>query len=262
LPAVAALGTVIVAEKVPELLAIIVAGVVATVFESNFIATLAFAVKPDPATVTVLPVAPEVGDNVTLAVEDTLMIADPVMVPSVADTVWLPAVVPEGIAKVALKVPDELVVMVAGFVATVLLSNFTVIVLLAPKAEPDTVTVVPTIPEVGDKVTIATTVNVADAVLVPSLAVTVWLPPEAVEGTVKEAVKLPVELEVTVEGFVVTLAPSNFIVMLVLLANFEPETVTTVPAGLLFGDSVIAAGDVTVNEARAVLAALSVATTL
>ena len=78
-----------------------------------------------------------------------------------------------GIAKLALNVPDELVVTVTGLVVTVVPSNFTVIVLLAPKPEPDTVTVVPTMPEVGDTVTIAPTVKIADAVLVPSLAVTV-----------------------------------------------------------------------------------------
>ena len=73
---------------------------------------------------------------------------------------------------------------------------------------------------------------------------------------------MPVLLEVTVEGLVVTMVPSNFIVMAVLAANLEPETVTAVLAGLVVGDSVIVAGDVTVNVARTVLAALSVAATL
>ena len=73
---------------------------------------------------------------------------------------------------------------------------------------------------------------------------------------------MPVLLEVTVAGLVVTVVPSNFIVMATLAVNLEPETVTAVPAGLVVGDSVIVAGDVTVNVARTVLAALSVAATL
>lgn len=169
------LGIVIVAENVPEAPAVMLAGVVAIVVVSNFIVTLPLAVKPDPEIVTEEPAAPEVGVNVTVADPDTLKIADPVIVPSVADTVWLPPAALEGITKVTLpNVPDELVVIVAGEVVTVVLSNFIVIVLLAPKPEPDTVTVVPTMPEVGDIVTIAPTLKAADAVLpLLSLAVTV-----------------------------------------------------------------------------------------
>lgn len=66
------------------------------------------------------------------------------------------------------------------------------------------------------------------------------------------ALKLPVLLEVIVEGVVLTVVLSNFIVIPVLLANLEPETVTIVPAGPLVGDSVIVAGDVTVKVAGAV----------
>ena len=80
-------GIVIVAEKVPEVLAIRPAGVVAIAVESNFIVTVPLAVKLDPEIVTEVPAAPEVGDNVIVADEDTLKIADPVIVPSVADTV-------------------------------------------------------------------------------------------------------------------------------------------------------------------------------
>jgi len=80
-------GIVIVAEKVPEVLAIRPAGEVAIAVESNFIVTVPLAVKLDPEIVTEVPATPEVGDNVIVADEDTLKIADPVIVPSVADTV-------------------------------------------------------------------------------------------------------------------------------------------------------------------------------
>jgi len=43
-------------------------------------------------------------------------------------------------------------VTVGGLVAIALLSNFIVIVLVAPKLEPDTVTVVPAVPVEGVKV--------------------------------------------------------------------------------------------------------------
>ena len=73
----------------------------------------------------------------------------------------------------ALNTPDATVVIVAGFVVTVALSNFTVIVLVAPKPDPVMVTVVPMMPLVGDSVMVPPTVKVAVAVLVPPVAVTV-----------------------------------------------------------------------------------------
>jgi len=53
----------------------------------------------------------------------------------------------------------------------VVLSNFIVIVALGAKFVPETVTTVPAAPEVGESViAVATTVNVLDAVNVPSVA--------------------------------------------------------------------------------------------
>jgi hypothetical protein len=52
---------------------------------------------------------------------------------------------------VAENVPVDVVVTVDGVVVIGLLSNLIVIVLLAPKLEPDIVTVVPAVPLVGDK---------------------------------------------------------------------------------------------------------------
>jgi hypothetical protein len=74
---------------------------------------------------------------------------------------------------VELITPDAELVTVAGFVVTVVLSNFTVIVLLAPKPDPVSVTVVPMMPDVGDSVIVPPTVKVAVAVLVPPVTVTV-----------------------------------------------------------------------------------------
>jgi len=166
-------GIVIVAENAPVEDVVTLAGVVASVVESNFTVMALFAVNPVPVIVTVMLGAPEFGDNVIVGVKDTVNVADAVFVPSVADTVWLPVVVPAGIAKLALNVPDELVVIVEGFVVTVLLSNFIVICLFAPKPEPNTVIVVPAAPEVGDNVIAAPTLKVADTVLVPSVTVMV-----------------------------------------------------------------------------------------
>jgi hypothetical protein len=168
------LGIVIAAENVPDPVVVMLDGVVAIVVVSNFIVTLLLAVNPDPETETEVLTPPEVGDSVMVADGFTVKVAEPVIVPSVADTVWLPADTPEGTAKVAaLNTPDATVVIVAGLVVTVVLSNFTVIVLLEPKPEPVIVTVVPMIPEVGDSVIDPPTVNGAVAVLVPPVAVTV-----------------------------------------------------------------------------------------
>lgn len=79
----------------------------------------------------------------------------------------MPALAEFGIVTVAEKVPDELVVTVGGIVASVMLSNFTVIVLLGVKLEPESATVVLRCPAFGDSVIIAgiITLNTADAVL-------------------------------------------------------------------------------------------------
>lgn len=79
-------------------------------------------------------------------------IPDAVNVPSAAAMVWLPAAAVFGMVIVAenAPVPDE--VTVVGLVVMLALSNVIVIVLLAPKLEPEIVTVVPVVPEVGDKV--------------------------------------------------------------------------------------------------------------
>ena len=81
------LGIIIVAENVPDGLAVMLDGVVAIGLVSNFIVILPLAVKLEPESVTEVPVAPEVGVNVIVADVDTLKIADAVLVPSLAVTV-------------------------------------------------------------------------------------------------------------------------------------------------------------------------------
>jgi len=125
----------------------------------------------------------------------------------VALTVWAPAVADDGIVTDDVKLPVEVVVTVAGVVATFVPSNFTVIAELAAKLLPVTVTDVPVGPLDGFSVIVATgvvvTVNVAEAEFDDaSVALIVW--GAAVDaGTVIVAEKLPVEVVVTVAGFVV-----------------------------------------------------------
>jgi hypothetical protein len=131
---------------------------------SNFIVIAVLTGKLVPETVTTVPVAPEVGESV-IAVVTTLNVAEAVNVPSVAVIVRLPTAAVLGIVIVAENVPVLDDVTVVGVVVIMLLSNFMVIVLLASKLEPDTVTVVPVIPLVGDRV-----IDAAGAVTVNGLA--------------------------------------------------------------------------------------------
>jgi hypothetical protein len=119
--------------------------------------------NPEPVTVTEVPTAPEVGDRV-IAGMVTVKVADAVFeLASVALTVLAPAV-EEGTTKVAVKPPAADEVTVAGTVVTVAPLNVIVMVEVAAKLAPVTVTVVPIGPWVGDRVIVGVTLNVADAV--------------------------------------------------------------------------------------------------
>jgi hypothetical protein len=85
--------------------------------------------------------------------------------------------------------------------------NVAVMVLPDLKPAPDMVTVEPTLPLVGFRTIDGVTLNVAVGELVPSVAWTVWLP-YTETGTVKVAVKEPVEPVVTVVGVVPCPIPS------------------------------------------------------
>src|SRR5207249_1518214 len=107
-----------------------------------------------------------------------------------------------------------------------------------------------------DLVVDAVTVNDAEAELDDaSVALTVCVPAAEDDGTVMEAVKLPVEVVVIVVGVVVIAALSYDIVMPEFGAKLLPEMFTVVPVGPLDGLSDIVAagagGTVTVNDAEA-----------
>ena len=146
---------------------------------SNLIVIDALVAKLVPETVTLVLGGPEVGETVTpLDIPlVTVNVADAViggLLLSVAVTVRPPTAALLGIVMVAVKEPVFEEVTVVGLVVIGLLSNFIVIVLLAPKLEPEIVTIVPVGPEVGDKVIAvcgAVTVNVTVLELCsPSLA--------------------------------------------------------------------------------------------
>ena len=87
------------------------------------------------------------------------------------------------------------------------------------------------------------TVNVLEAVLVPSVA-EMECTPEVDVGTLKEAKNTPTLLLVIVEGVVVITFPSYLIVIGVFGRKLVPVTVTKVPDGPDAGVSVMEACDV------------------
>jgi peptidyl-tRNA hydrolase len=165
-------GTTKVAVKVPVADEVTVAGTVATVAPLNFIIMVEEGMKLEPVTVTVVPTAPWTGDRVIVEVRTTKVAEALFELASVAVTV-LPPAVEEGTTKVAVKVPVADEVTVAGTVATVAPLNFIVMAEAGARPAPVTVTVVPTGPEIGDRVIDDVTVNVADALYeLASVAVT------------------------------------------------------------------------------------------
>jgi hypothetical protein len=158
-------GTVNVHEKVPVAEVVwdvqVWVAIVPPVMEIEPI--LVLTENPVPVTVTEVPTGPEVGDRVIAGVV-TVKVADAVFeLASVAVTVWAPAV-EEGTTKVAEKAPKADVVTVVGEVVCATPLNFIVMVEVAAKPAPVTVTVVPTGPWVGDRVIDEMTVKVAEAV--------------------------------------------------------------------------------------------------
>jgi hypothetical protein len=238
-----------VAENAPDEFVDTLDGVVGRVEVSSLIVMVELATKPTPDTVTVEPIMPWVEESV-IEVATTVNVVDCVVVPSVTEIVWLPTDALLGTVILALNVPVPEDVTLDGVVAMLVLSNLIVIALLAPKLVPVTVTTLLGPPEVTESVIPdTTTLNVADALFVSSVADIVWEPIDALLGIVIVAENVPVFVDVTVLGFVVILLLSNFIVMVLLTPKFEPETVTAVPVVPLVGERVIAGdGAVTVND--------------
>ena len=120
--------------------------------------------KPEPLTVTTVPIGPWVRDKTITGVV-TVKVAEAVFaLASVAVTVLAPAV-EEGTTKVAEKVPAADVVTAAGTVVTVAPLNFIVMVEEEAKLAPVTVTVTPTGPWMGLRLIVeVVTANVVVAV--------------------------------------------------------------------------------------------------
>ena len=157
-----------------------------------------------------------------------------------------------------MKAPEELVVTVPGLVVLVDPSNFIVILDVAAKLEPVTVTVTPAGPDVGFNVIEAATltVKVAEAVLVPSVTLTVCEPDEAPDGTVNVVPVgiAPTEVDVPVQTVVV----SNFAVKAVDAAKFDPDRPSDDPAAPDVGFKVIDVGTLALKVAVTVAAPVTV----
>jgi hypothetical protein len=245
------------AENDPTLEAVTVAGVVWICDKPNVIVIVDDGTKFDPDAVTVVPIGPLVGDNdINGAVTVKRALAESLL-SSIALTMWPPEAevgtlnaTPSGIE------PDGVVVVFA----TILPSNSIAMLEDAAKLEPDTVTIVPTGPAVGDNVIEGATVKVAEAELpLESVALTMCPPME--EGGTAKAVLMnePTVFELTA-GDVVCCAPSYVIVIFELAAKPCPETVTIVPTGPLVGKIMI--DGITVNVAEAWFELASIAFTV
>ncbi len=130
-----------------------------------------------------------------------------------------------------------------------------VMVTVSPHAKPvpDSVTVSPTFPLVGEGASDCVTpvaVKLAEAWLIVSTAVTLLWKAEDVDGAVNvtPAGMLPDPSVVTVAGDVTTVVPSYFIVIPLLAPKLLPDTVTVVGTLWLVGESEIVANDATNGE--------------
>lgn len=133
---------------------------------------------------------------------------DPEFVPSVTETVCSPAT-ELGTLNDVEKEPVES----DDGVATIVPSYFIVIVVDPTVPFPVTKTELPTAPVVGLIVAVGTTANISAPSLDDASVAVMMYVPVSDAGIVNEAEKEPVELLVTVEGFVVTVVPLYFIVI-------------------------------------------------
>jgi hypothetical protein len=147
-------------ENEPEVFVVSLAGEVARVTPSNFMVIAEEAAKPLPETVTVEPTAPLVGFK--LIAGDTVNEAVGEFVPSLTRTVLLPEL-DAGTVNVADKPPAG--VVVEGLNGTDPPLKVAVTECEPSKPVPVTVSVEPTIPEVGVRLMAGVTVNEAEAVL-------------------------------------------------------------------------------------------------
>ena len=140
-----------------------------------------------------------------------------------------------GTVKVAENPPLLLGVTGLGVGVMVAPPKVTVTGVVESKLVPVTVSGVPTGPEVGLRVMAGAvedvTVNGFEADLDPCVAVTTLSPPEDDTGTVKVPLKVPVEVVVNGDGFVVTSIAPNLMATSELGSKLIPATVTETPTG-------------------------------
>jgi hypothetical protein len=166
-------GMAIAAVKEPYVSVTMLAGVVDSVVESILITRRVFAANPLPFTVTDVPADPEVVDSVIeVGDAETSNATGTVKMPSSAVIECLPEAAVLGMLAIAKNVPLLVDCTVAGTVEMVTPSNFIVILLPAPKLEPDIATAELGRPLSGDtSSTGAMTAKVTSVELTPSVAV-------------------------------------------------------------------------------------------
>jgi hypothetical protein len=248
-------GTVIVPDKLPLLFTVRL--LVAVVPPTVTLEMVSDATQPDPETVTILPTGPEVGLKVAVAivtVKAPVNVWAPLFVP-VITMGWAPALT-EGTVIVPDKLP--LLFTVRVLVAVVPPTVTLEIVSDATQPDPETVTILPTGPEVGLKVAVAVVtvkalLNVWAPPTVPVM--TIVLAPVVIDGTVIVPDKLP--LPFTVRVLVAVVPPTVTPEMVSESAQPDPETVTILPTGPEVGLKV-AVAVVTVKALLNVLAPLTV----
>jgi hypothetical protein len=200
-----------------------------------------------PAIVTVVPTAPEVGDNpeITAGTVNVIpLLANP---PTVTTT--LPVVAPIG----TFAAID--VLLHVTIVAAVPLNVTVLLPCVAPKFVPAIATVVPAAPEVGERLLIPGRTENGEPLLATPLTVTTTLPDVAPVGTFAA---IAVLLHVTI----VAAVPLNVTVLVpCVVPKFVPAIVTVVPAAPEVGERPeIIAG--TVNVMPLLATPLAVTTTL
>ncbi|MEE8132292.1 MAG: hypothetical protein V3T40_01805 [Nitrososphaerales archaeon] len=240
-------GIVIIVTKLPDGSVVRVAIVV----EPSLIVMGLFGLKSEPKMVMGLPAIPALEDNVTTP--DLIIVNNPeagLPNASSADMVVVPIAIPVGIVMVAVKLPDGVVTMLDGIVASVVELSFITSGAFAAKPVPVTITDVLVGPEFVDNVIVCDvteTSNITGATNIPSVMEIKCLPAVAVLGILKVATNI-LSVEGKRGGIVEIVNPSNFMLILLSGLKFEPETVTVVP-GIPLSGVIIATGKRTMNVA-------------
>lgn len=201
--------------------------------------------------VTEVPTGPEVGDKLlmvgvgTITVKFTPLLGTPLRV-----TTTLPLVAPAGTGTRIVEPPQLVGVPAVPLNVTVLPPW------LEPKAEPEMVTDVPAVPEVGERLEmlgVGSTVKLTPELAVPA-TVTTTLPVLAPDGT-------GALIDVVLQLVGVALVPLKVTVLLPWVApKFVPVIVTTAPMPPEVGDRLVMLG-LTVNVTPLLAAPFTVTTT-